>query len=369
MSSRAPIPSWAFTVRQNVNIVRRRRVLFGLIAPALLVGALTADQLWPKMYSSTADLVTQPIQIQVPGLQAGSGGLVAVSELEYMQTQVEIATSFNVLTKVAQAEGLVGNDEALKTPTDQLQEFVHQVEIELHLKSEILSPDQVQLAEAVSLLKSRVSASVVKDSYVLELKVSTRDPHLSQRIAKRLITEYLTASNTERLAQLDAAQTVLQQQIDDAKKRVDNAQADLVAFDKKHGTATQSVSESTTSNVSKDGTRISTKTNSTQSTNSNVAARAPLEWALQVQQTRYQSLIAQQDLGAVEKAAIEGQVSLTNVLNDANLNSQPDGIDRKYRFLIYLLLAPLLAIGAIYVVHYFEIYRRTAPALAAVRRA
>jgi uncharacterized protein involved in exopolysaccharide biosynthesis len=95
----------------------------------------------------------------------------------------------------------------------------------------------------------------------------------------------------------------------------------------------------------------------------------PLVWSLQVQQDRYKVLLGQLDQAAVEEAAIKGQVSLTGILNQPSLNSQPDGIDRKYRFLIYLLLAPLLAIGATYFAHYLEIYRRTAPKFVAVRQA
>jgi uncharacterized protein involved in exopolysaccharide biosynthesis len=240
MSTSAAIPSWAFTVRQNVNIIRRRRAMLAIVTIALLVGALIGDQLWPKMYSSTADLLTQPIQILVPGLQTGSSGNVSVSELEYIQTQLEIATSADVLAKVAREVGLVGHDDALKTPFDQLGEFVHTVEIKLHLKQELQNADEVALVEAVSLLKSRVTASVVKDSYVVELKVSTRDPHLSQQITSALVTAYLNASDQNRLGQLDAAQTVLQQQLTDAQQRVDGAQNALLDYDRKHGTVTQS---------------------------------------------------------------------------------------------------------------------------------
>lgn len=359
---RPQIPSWAFTLRQNVAIVRRRQRLFAIVTIALLIGALIGDQLWPKMYTSSADLVTQPAQIVVPGLQASTGGGVAVSELEYMQTQVEIATSLDVLSKVATEAGLVGNDEALKTPTDQLAEFVHAVEVDVHLKTDLQTADQRALGEAVGLLKSRVTASVVKDSYVLELKVSTRDPHLSQSIANQLVTEYLNASNSDRVSQLDAAQTVLQQQLDDAKQRVDAAQANLVAFDKKNGYGTSE----THSTSSQSGG--STSTNSTVSNPAYLNARAPLLWALQVQQDRYKLLLGQLDQAAVEEAAIKGQVSLTGILNQPSLNSQEDGIDRKYRLLIYVLLAPVLAILATYFLHYLDIYRRTAPKLVAVRQ-
>ena len=365
--SRPSIPSWAFTVRQNVAIVRRRRALFAIVAVALLVGALVGDQLWPKMYTSTADLVTQPAQIVVPGLQASGGSNVSVSELEYMQTQVEIATSLDVLSKLADEEGLVGHDDALKTPTDQLAEFVHSVEIKLHLKTDLGAPQQLALGEAVILLASRVTASVVRDSYVLELKVSTRDPYLSQKIANQLVTEYLNAANQNRVGQLDAAQTVLQQQLTDAKQRVDSAQADLVTYDKKHGYGSQVTT--TNSNSHQAGGATITSSTATASAVAYANGRVPLVWSLQVQQDRYKVLLGQLDQAAVEEAAIKGQVSLTGILNQPSLNSQPDGIDRKYRFLIYLLLAPLLAIGATYFAHYLEIYRRTAPKFVAVRQA
>jgi hypothetical protein len=100
-----------------------------------------------------------------------------------------------------------------------------------------------------------------------------------------------------------------------------------------------------------------------------LTGRNLLLWTLQVQQDRYKSVLNQLDQAAVEEAAIRGQVSLSGVLNQPSLNSQEDGIDRKYRVLIYLLLAPLLAIGVIYTAHYIEIYRRTAAPLVAVRRA
>jgi uncharacterized protein involved in exopolysaccharide biosynthesis len=343
---------WAWTIRRNIRIVTSRPQLFAAVVVVALIATFGFDHFYPRTYSSTAQLLTEPGSVKVPPFDTSSGPLV--NELEFMQTQVEIVKSGTVLKPVVDSEDLTNHIGELSTPLDELSRQADRFAIWAHLK-EAPDPATARIAMAIDLLRSRTAATPVKDSFLLQISVSTRNPKLSQRIANALVRSYGDATGASKLRQLKASEQVLAQQLTEADKRVVQANqklADFTAANKSYVSST-----STTSGIA--GITANPTTNVTTLPDPKRAELAQLEWVLTEERNRYQVMQAQLDTVHNQQAALRGQVSLTDVLDAPLVNLTPDGPNLKLRLLAYLALAPLLGIAACYLAHYLEVYRRS----------
>jgi uncharacterized protein involved in exopolysaccharide biosynthesis len=343
--------SWPWTIRRNVMIVTTRLPLFAMIALVAMAAALTVDRVYPKTYTSGARLLTEPSTSKVAPFDSPSAPLV--NEVEFMQTQVEIVKSGAVMGKVVEDLSLNKRIDDLSTPMDQVSFGVEDVETRLGVKPAAADLETAQKLRAVDLLTHRTTPKVVRDTFVLEITVSTRDAKLSQRIANSLVAAYQQVSSQTRLQHMKASDKVLTQQVGDAQQRVKTAETRLAEFDIANGTTI-----STTTSSTSGATGTSPSTSSTVNEPANRVARHALENDIIAERTRLATLNSQLDSLRVNEAAVEAQLAPTSLLDPPALAVATDGLGLKYRFLIYLLAAPLLGILACYIAQSIEDYRR-----------
>jgi uncharacterized protein involved in exopolysaccharide biosynthesis len=350
--------AWPWTIRKNIEVVSSQWLTFAIITGVCFFAAAAVDHMFPRFYTSQALIISEPESVNLPPFGVTGSSFVNVSGLEYMQTQVEQAHSFAVIAQVTQKEHLQDQITNLSTPLDQLSSLVDDAQVKVGLLP-APDPGTAKLARAGTLLSGRVTTDIVKDSYILSISVSTRDPKLSKRIATALVAAYLDHENAYRLRQLKAAETVLFIELTDSQSNVAAAQAALVDFDRVNGTVFQTstqTSQQTTSggserSSSKQTTEVATRTSSL------LVARQGLQWKLDSERARYLDLQRQIDTTR-EEESITGDTSATSVLTAPQASLTPDGISLKYRLLIYLILAPLVGIAGCYLLRYLSIYRR-----------
>lgn len=338
--------SWPWTIRRNILIVTTRLPLLAMVALVAFASALTVDRVYPKTYTSAARLLTEPSTSKVAPFDSPSAPLV--NEVEFMQTQVEVVKSGQVMSRVVDQLHLTNRIDDLSTPQDEIGGRVEDIETRVGLKPAPPDAATAQRLRAVDLLTHRTTPKVIRDTFVLEIAVSTRDPKLSQQIAVSVVSAYLKVSSETRLQHMKASDQVLTQQVADAAQRVKSAETRLADFDAANGTAISSTQTSTSgpsssSTVTEPGNRV---------------ARHSLEGDVTAERTRLASLSNQLDSLRVSEAAVEAQLTPTAQL-DAPLQAvAPDGIGLKIRFLIYLLGAPLLGVLACYIAQSVDDYRR-----------
>jgi succinoglycan biosynthesis transport protein ExoP len=343
--------SWPWTIRRNILIVTTRLPLFAMIALVALAAALTVDRVYPKTYTSNARLLTEPYSTKSAPFD--SPGSPLVNEVEFMQTQVEVVKSSLVMGKVVDELHLGSRLDDLSTPLDQVSAVTEDAETRLGFK--LPPPDAAfaQKARAIDLLSHRTTPKVIRDTFVLEINVSTRDPKLSQRITTSVVAAYLQVTSDTRLQQMKASDKVLTQQIADAAQRVKSAETRLADFDAANGTAVSSTQTSTSG-----ATSTSPSSSSTVTEPGNRVARSALQSDVAAERTRLATLNTTLDSLKVNEAAVESRSVPTQQLDAPVAATASDGIGLKYRFLIYLLAAPLLGILACYVAQSMEDYRR-----------
>jgi uncharacterized protein involved in exopolysaccharide biosynthesis len=343
--------SWPWTIRRNILIVTTRLPLFAMIALVALAAALTVDRVYPKTYTSGARLLTEPYSSKSAPFDSPSSPLV--NEVEFMQTQVEVVKSSLVMGKVVDELHLGSRLDELSTPLDQMSLVTEDMESRLGFKLPPPDPAAAQRLRAIDLLTHRTTPKVIRDTFVLEIGVSTRDPKLSQRVAASVVSAYLQVTSDTRLQQMKASDKVLTQQIADAAQRVKGAETRLADFDAANGTSVTTSQTSTSG-----GNSSSSSSTSTVTEPGNRVARTALQSDIAAERTRLATLNAQLDSLKVNEAAVEARLAPTQQLESPAAATASDGIGLKYRFLIYLLMAPLLGILACYVAQSIEDYRR-----------
>jgi capsular polysaccharide biosynthesis protein len=146
--------------------LRRRWRLIVASGISLLILALAFVALRPAQYTSTAQLL-----VFVRKLSPGPDPVVVAGDADVVQVQneIEIIRSRGMLTKTAQALNLADDNEIVPTP----------------LFKAPAAPD-VRLERAVDYLRKNVALQTVGASHTILVRVTTSDPHESERIANAI---------------------------------------------------------------------------------------------------------------------------------------------------------------------------------------
>ncbi len=342
--------SWAHTVRANAAIVRRRLLFFIVVTLLFLVAAMLVDRVFPSMYSSVARAAIAPNYDRVSTLDAVVTP-VQVNELGFMQTQLEVLKSGSLLAAVASEEGLEKSIDELSTPFDLLAELVGRI-----TGGEPASGSNPALAHAAQLFAARLKANVVKDTSVLQILVSTRDPALSKRLTQRVLDKYVELTGKERTQRLEAGAAALRDRLAAQGSAVDKAVAALRAYDERtDGLRRVTTSETVTTTRPNNASSSNTQT---EREDAKIAERAQLEWKVSTERVLYQVTSSSLENIRVALDTLRS-VSLVTVLDPPALSTSPDGLKSWMRYLIYVLAAPAFGLFATYVLYLIGVYRRS----------
>jgi uncharacterized protein involved in exopolysaccharide biosynthesis len=346
-----PAEGWAQTVHANIAIVRHRMLFFLALSLLFLVTAVLIDRAFPPMYSSSAKALVAPYTSRVPTLDAAVTP-VQVNELGFMQTQVEVLKSASLFIAVARENRLESSIDDLSTPFDQLAEFAGSIS-----GADTASGPDAARARAARLLAARTKVSVIKDTSVLQISVSTRNAGLSKVLAQRVFDKYVELTATERRERLDASATALRERLAEQASAIDKAVAALRAFDESSG-AVRRVTTSETSSSSRPNSAISSSTQ-TEREDARIAERQQLEWMIGSARTNYQQTTASIENIRVALDTLR-TLSLVTLLEGPSAATSPDGIKPWFRYPIYVGAATAFGVFATYVLYLVGSYRRTA---------
>jgi len=239
----------------------------------------------------------------------------------------------------------------LSTPFDLLAELVGRI-----TGGEPASGSNPALAHAAQLFAARLKANVVKDTSVLQILVSTRDPALSKRLTQRVLDKYVELTGKERTQRLEAGAAALRDRLAAQGSAVDKAVAALRAYDERtDGLRRVTTSETVTTTRPNNASSSNTQT---EREDAKIAERAQLEWKVSTERVLYQVTSSSLENIRVALDTLRS-VSLVTVLDAPALSTSPDGLKSWMRYLIYVLAAPAFGLFATYVLYLIGVYRRS----------
>jgi polysaccharide biosynthesis transport protein len=338
-------PSWPWAIRKNLYIVRSRIQVLVVVAIVCLAGAIVADFLYPKMYTSTARLVTQPTVDTASPVEQNAQPLV--DSLNYMETQIEVVQSAALLRTVVEQNGLDTRLGDISTPIDMVQGLIG-------AGRGGVSPKEANTERAVDLMSNRVKAVQVKDSFVLEISVASTDPALSRQLAASVATQYLRTSQGSKLRNLESSEKALNAQLKQQESNVKKATDALQAFDRANDPANRQVTTTTGSGSNQTATQADPPLR---------AQRTSLELTLENEQERYTEVAKSLDRIKLQEGLAKNEVDTSDLLDKPAEPTTPDGLSSKYRIALYVVLSVLVGLACCYALHYWDLYRRSLPAM------
>lgn len=167
-------------------------------------------------------------------LCAFSAGLLSffvIPPVYEAETLLMVTQATDKLQSVQQVEGL---DEVVgsisQMPVWTMNTYLGQIKSEVVMQRVI---DKLELDRTLynpAVLSRQIDASIVKDSNLLDIKVSNGDPVLAGKIANTLSEEYLQLMTEKNKQQMTRSMTFLEEQQSIADKELQNAEAKLKEF-------------------------------------------------------------------------------------------------------------------------------------------
>ena len=185
----------SFDAFEYIDYLRGRWRVVAVAGAVALLLSLSVSLLLPKRYTATASVIIEP----PGGADVRSGTAVSAVYLESLKTYESFALSDSLFARAAQQYHL-------QNPTH---------------------------PEPIERLKRRVlKVSKPRDTKILEVSVTLADPKVAQKVAQFLADETVAMSRGESQATDNAFVEQAQQQLVDARQRLENDQkawADLAA--------------------------------------------------------------------------------------------------------------------------------------------
>jgi succinoglycan biosynthesis transport protein ExoP len=233
--------SGGFDVREAIRIVLRHWG-FGAICMGIIFASAVATTIiaYTKYPSYEADV---RVQVDPPGSETFSLGAAATSplDMDYVDTQAQVLKSDDLALAVIRGLRLDLNPEIVGTsPCGQRGG----------------SEDGFQLSECENIalrhLQNAVTVTPIKNTRVLELKFSSRDPHLAPSVANTMVTLFVEKNYKTRYEAVMKSSEWLERQLEDVRQKMLSSNQALAAYEKSHGivdvddkqsTVTQTISE------------------------------------------------------------------------------------------------------------------------------
>jgi len=198
------------TLRDLVATVFRRRKVLGYCFGCILLGSLLAAILMPRLYESEAKIVVTHERLDTiltPGTPPQEIGRGSVS-VEELNSEVELMQSEDLLRQVVLDVGLVKATNGKP-------------------------PNQLQIAEAMRKLRSSLKVEPRTKSNVISVVYSSSSADRSARVVSALVNAYL--EKHVEIHRLSDQLAFFDQQVDQYRKQLEEAEAVLAAFSRDGG--------------------------------------------------------------------------------------------------------------------------------------
>ncbi|WP_298612605.1 polysaccharide biosynthesis tyrosine autokinase [uncultured Thiothrix sp.] len=214
------------------TLVRQKKLVLGIVGATLLL-ALLLTFLSSPVYRATATLQVEREATKVVNVDFLNNGDIRDTR-DFYQTQFELIRSYSVIEKVIDKL--------------QLTEDVIRRSLFGKLKN-LFSPDtaansKTALANAIM---ENLDIEPIKNSRLVAIHFDASSPEKAAEVANAIVEEFVNSNRTRRLELTGGAQTFLQQQIQEAKGKLQESEKALNAYAKENTIINLDDKESTTS--------------------------------------------------------------------------------------------------------------------------
>jgi len=202
--------------RHVVRTIVKRKWIIAAVVVAGVTLAVVYTLRQEKIYEAAASVVINPQAPQVFGaevqevVQLGAGGLLG--NAEYYNTQIEIIVGYDLAKETISRHGLANH-------------------------SVLVPPDVAEgkgaaerLDFAARTLQDALTAAMVEESRIVQVRVRHPDPALARDLANKHVDTYMARNLASRSQDTGAAARILSSELDGAEKRVRESEEKLYAF-------------------------------------------------------------------------------------------------------------------------------------------
>lgn len=208
----------------------RQRWLIGLVLMLAMIAGFAVTLLTPPTYMATATARVSPWGNTIVEGQEVTSPIYSASEIDnYMRTQIKIVESRNLAEQVARKldlgrrVALLGADIDKSRPPNRTDAQWEEDKIKL----------------AAEILKASVSASVPDDTQIVSISVASEDPALAAEIANAYVAAFVQSDVRRNLDSNAYAREYLRKEIDQLRKRLNDAELAANAYARSAGIVTQ----------------------------------------------------------------------------------------------------------------------------------
>jgi len=222
---RRAIQPAAFTPRDLILVVFRRRRTIGYTFLAVMLGAVLAVVLLPSKYESETKILMHRERVDPPVTAEQTGTLQQIAPAlteEDINSEVGLLQSEDLLEKVVVSCGL--------------QDRMHPSVLSMIFNMRKPTPEE-RRAAAVNKLRRDLRIDPIKKSFLISISYASTDPQLSAQVLKTLDDYYLEKHAAVRRP--PGTERFFQDQVDRYRQKLTDAQNQLADFNRLEGLVTE----------------------------------------------------------------------------------------------------------------------------------
>lgn len=220
----APAPASATVELGDLGrILLRRRFLILATVALLTAVTLVYAMLTPALYSSTAQIIIDPQDLQVVTNDVNPSRISPDGGITQVESQVSVAQSNGVLLRAIAATNLTRN-----------QEFNGEGVLDRWLGMFFGSDDGDRTAQTLDALRRRLAVKRDDKVLVLNIIVTARDANTASDLANAIAKAYLADQADARSQAAAAASDAISARLEDQRKRVEQAANAVETYKAEH---------------------------------------------------------------------------------------------------------------------------------------
>ncbi|EIZ79040.1 exopolysaccharide biosynthesis protein [Novosphingobium sp. Rr 2-17] len=205
----------AFDIRALAGAAYRNRAAIGIILLVALLLGLASILFMPRIYEAEATVQIDQQTAKVLGTEDVEPAVSGTEADRFLQTQVDVLTSRGMAKRVIDSLGLDKNGRFFESLGDGSVADLTPVE-----RDELL----------LSTLQKNLTINLPRNSRIVGIAFSSRNPELSAQIANTYAKQFIQANIQRKFSTGDYSRNFLQNQLDVAKKRLEVSERQLIDY-------------------------------------------------------------------------------------------------------------------------------------------
>jgi polysaccharide biosynthesis transport protein len=223
-------------------LVKRRWAILTFTAVVLTSTAIATWKAAP-VYRSTIKIQIDPEQSNLlPFKELGDMGSNYAQSQDYLQTQFRILESETLATRVIKTLSLDDKDSSFmkeakpvsKSKTIQWVRSLFSLNEKNDKNTDAEAIQERTMADLVKYFRKNLTTSPIRNSRLVDVSFDNRDPNLAASIANKLAYEYIQMNFDMKVDSAENARKMLDKQVANLKKRVEDSEEALVKFSSEH---------------------------------------------------------------------------------------------------------------------------------------